>query len=604
MKKIIVILLSFLTGLTAFADTVSIEVARAAAEKILSASTRGGVKLTLVNESDISSTRAGGDPAYYIFNSSEGGFAMISACDAAHPVLAYSLEGSFSVDSSMPENLAEWLGAYRSQIEECRRNGEEATGEVKAEWDALLGGRKTAASTVVDLETPEWGQGAPFNGKCPKIGNEKTLVGCTAVAISEVMSYYNYPSSGTGTLPSYVTDENKITVPALTLGEEYRWNEMLASYKDVSYTSAQAEAVSTLCYHVAVLSQADFDLSGTGASLGDAVSALPGYMLYDRGMSRYSKSFLKAEEWRSLLTDELDAGRPILMSGTSSAGGAHAFVMDGYDSDGKFLMNWGWNGTSNGFYELSALGSYTLNQVAHIGIRPDVGGSFTTSLQMKSGLSNSGVQFNGITYIGGNIYKDSTFYVKVGRVFNFGDTLFRGYFNLALMSKTGTRKQWVLNSTGKLLSFKSNNSYCVWDTLPVKIAHSVTIEPGDCIQAFCKPEGTSEWKPVFYSLDEADGVCGKMPCFVGDYCSMEYDRDTKILTVNFFPSEWSYCSITDPSGTSLTKVKKYDKTNGILQIDTSTLAKGTYTLYLKFSGVKNNAGGKNYKQEASVKFTL
>lgn len=598
MKRISAILLSLLSAFTMSAETVPLELARSAAEKILSsASTRSGIKLTLVNSSDISSTRSGEEPAYYIFNSSAGGFAIISASDAAHPVLAYSPEGSFSIDPSMPESLSGWLAQYKSQIDECRRNGDQATAEVKNEWAALLKVNAAASTTVVDLKTPEWGQGDPFNRKCPKIGTDATLVGCTAVAIAEVMSYYGHPESGSGTLPSYITDETQITIPALPLGEKYKWGDMLPKYKGVSFTAAQADAVSTLCYHIAVMAQANFGVSATGASLDQSIPRLAEYMQYDKGTAKYAKSYLSGDEWKSMLKAEVDAGRPVLMSGTSSAGGSHAFILEGYDSADRFLMNWGWNGTSNGFYLLSALGSYTLSQVAHIGIRPDAGGARVSSLQMKGGSNTAGTKFAGIEYYKGNIYKDSTFYVRVGKISNNGDSTFKGYFNLAIVDKKGSVKQWRTTSGIGVLNVTSG--FYAWDSLSFTVGRNITIEQGDCIQAFYKVSGTSQWKPVYYSLDEADGVCGKMPCFVSDYCSMEFDKTTKILSVHFFPSEWSYCSIT-PSVT----VKTYDKAKGLLQFDTSRMEKGTYTLTLKFSGVTNTAGTKNYKQSATVKFTL
>lgn len=596
MKKILSIFLTILPAFALYGETVSPDVAKMAAEKVLSSSTRSGMKLTLVNASEVNSTRSAKEPAYYIFNSSEGGFAIIAASDAAHPVLAYSLEGSFSMDSSMPENLSEWLAEYRSQIEESRRSGGKATDEVKAEWEAILKVNAASSTTVVDLNTPEWGQGDPFNRKCPKVGKDATLVGCTAVAISEVMAHYGYPVSGTGNLPAYTTDGG-ISVPALELGEEYKWKDMLPKYKGVSFNAAQADAVSTLCYHIAVMAQANFGVSATGASLDQSIPRLAEYMQYDKGTAKYAKSYLSGDEWKSMLKAEVDAGRPVLMSGTSSAGGSHAFILEGYDSADRFLMNWGWNGTSNGFYLLSALGSYTLSQVAHIGIRPDAGGARVSSLQMKGGSNTVGTKFAGIEYYKGNIYKDSTFYVRVGKISNNGDSTFKGYFNLAIVDKKGSVKQWRTTSGIGVLNVTSG--FYAWDSLSFTVGRNITIEQGDCIQAFYKVSGTSQWKPVYYSLDEADGVCGKMPCFVSDYCSMEFDKDTKIFSVHFFPSEWSFCSIT-PSVT----VKTYDKAKGLLQFDTSKMDKGTYTLTLKFSGVTNTAGTKNYKQAATVKFTL
>ena len=52
---------------------------------------------------------------------------------------------------------------------------------------------------------------------------------------------------------------------------------------------------------------------------------------------------------------ELSAGRPILYTGVDPGAGGHAFVFDGIDADGKIHVNWGWDGTGNGFYDIADL---------------------------------------------------------------------------------------------------------------------------------------------------------------------------------------------------------------------------------------------------------
>ncbi len=45
--------------------------------------------------------------------------------------------------------------------------------------------------------------------------------------------------------------------------------------------------------------------------------------------------------------------RPVYYSGQSPDGG-HAFVCDGYHSDGTFHMNYGWEGYGNGWFDISS----------------------------------------------------------------------------------------------------------------------------------------------------------------------------------------------------------------------------------------------------------
>lgn len=86
-----------------------------------------------------------------------------------------------------------------------------------------------------------------------------------------------------------------------------------------------------------------------------------------------------------ILVDELQAGRPVLYEGFNNKAG-HAFLCDGYDGDGLFHFNWGWGGSSDGYYALSAMnpstqgiggsnGSYAFNQTMVCRIQPPVSSS-------------------------------------------------------------------------------------------------------------------------------------------------------------------------------------------------------------------------------------
>ena len=51
------------------------------------------------------------------------------------------------------------------------------------------------------------------------------------------------------------------------------------------------------------------------------------------------------------LMDNLDAGMPLYYASSGPDGG-HAYVVDGYDEDGLFHLNWGWAGFDNGWYAI------------------------------------------------------------------------------------------------------------------------------------------------------------------------------------------------------------------------------------------------------------
>lgn len=96
------------------------------------------------------------------------------------------------------------------------------------------------------------------------------------------------------------------------------------------------------------------------------------YFRYASGVQYKDKSSYSDANWLALIKGQLDIAYPVYYSGSGPAGG-HAWVVDGYQSD-SFHINWGWNGSYNGYYALSSLnpGGDTFNsgQAAVINIHP------------------------------------------------------------------------------------------------------------------------------------------------------------------------------------------------------------------------------------------
>jgi hypothetical protein len=57
--------------------------------------------------------------------------------------------------------------------------------------------------------------------------------------------------------------------------------------------------------------------------------------------------------WRNIMRTEVQAGRPVLLSGFGSGG--HAFNLDGWRDDDYFHLNWGWGGSFNGWFLINQL---------------------------------------------------------------------------------------------------------------------------------------------------------------------------------------------------------------------------------------------------------
>jgi hypothetical protein len=315
--------------------------------------------------------RSASDPTLYIYNiGNNQGFVIVSGDDATKTILGYADEGSFQTEG-MPENLAYWLNFYQQEIEAVRAASASAT--VTAEVSAIATGTTTVAPLLGGIK---WNQTNPYNLLCPldAYTNTHALAGCVAVAMGQIMKYYNWPVKGTGT-HSYTdatygyqyVDMSKTT---------YDWGNMLNSYVSGN-TGKQDSAVATLIYQCGVAVDMAYSLTGSSSSISKAAEVFVNHFGYDSDIQKYDRLYYSNDEWNALMKHELDNARPVNYYANSDAGG-HSFVCDGYDSNNLYHINWGWGGSSNGYFELSSLASN----------HPDVVGAAPEFCYFQSILAN------------------------------------------------------------------------------------------------------------------------------------------------------------------------------------------------------------------------
>ena len=562
------------------AEDISLGKARAAAEMFFAqcgVGTRGGSSLTLLGtDLTLEPTRSGQAPAWYVFNRAEGGFVVISGLDAAMPVLGYSFEHEFGPLDEMPENVASWMEAYSDEINERRVSGKAATSEELARWrDALTMTRATVLPEAIDLQTANWNQGAPYNRKCPYSSskNKRTLTGCTATAISEVMYYYKHPAHGTGTLSSYTA--NGFTVPAMKLDTiPFKWDKMRSSYKSGSYTDEEADAVATLMYVVASMLGSSFGTSGTSAVL--YASRLTRYMDYDSCVVRYSRSYNTASSWKTMLKGYIGAGHPCLFRGTSASGNGHAFVIDGYDANDRFLINFGWGGSSNGYYQIDAFGSYRSSQVVYH-VRPDEGGSPTPGLRLTYGTKSS-IYYSGITHKAGKVATGSNFSVIFSIVNNYGYYSFSGLLNFAHTDKSGNIK-CMLRSSDVTISSLASGDDIVWGS-PLTLKTTEPIEKGDKVVALYRKNTSDSWHKFNYHNSRY--LFPEMALNIRDYTTVDYDATSSVFTFKTYSgTTWRLLNSSDEQVASGTA------SGGTFTIKRKSYPAGTYKLVLDHYSVQS-----------------
>jgi hypothetical protein len=302
-----------------------------------------------------------GDPYFYIFNfKSPGGFVVVSAERNEHPILAYSDKGVFE-SRNAPYGIVSWMERTKENINYIRQGKFNTQKQASVEWSFAgkeyqvqglqriapiePGCQEYSQSTVIGpLLTTEWGQGCGYNDLCPtntsglRCGHFPT--GCVATAMAQVMRYWQTP------------------------GGTYNWAFMPSTFADNEVARVMRDAGSAV--------NMNYGNDGSGAWHQD----IPPAMLNVFGFASAQNISYGSSSYMTVQS-EISARRPVILSGYNVRNSSwfgfvveyaegHEWVCDGYNqtdyywcnSDGTqggagylyFHMNWGWDGTSNGWY--------------------------------------------------------------------------------------------------------------------------------------------------------------------------------------------------------------------------------------------------------------
>ena len=423
-------------------------------------------------------TTASPSDAYYVFNNDAGGFVIIAGDDAVTPVLGYTSTGSFDAEN-LPDGLKDLLKSYERQI-------------------AALGDNYVANQTATRaaftgenlLKTAEWNQMAPFNKYTPN----NYVTGCVATAGAIVMKHHGYPAKGTG---SHSYTWNGKTLSA-NFEHTYDWASMPAKYDGTN--DAAFDGVARLMSDLGVAVEMQYAKNGSGAYIGDMISALQKYFGYSKISHQMSIEAGSAEEWNEKLRGEIDANRPVLYAAFDSIGGGHAFVIDGYKDD-SFSVNWGWGGLCNGFYHIGALNPqneegkpvasrYNVGQMAVFGMEPSDGKEKISDMRFTKMTDYLQEMNMNVT----DVKKGQKCIVFSVPIKNEGKQNFDGVLAMALMNAKGEIREIISSSTKTIKDF--GRGY-IYPKLVFTVLSTVDAEPGDYLAVVAKRNGSEEYMELY-----------------------------------------------------------------------------------------------------------
>ena len=268
----------------------------------------------------------------YVFNvEANEGFVIVSGDDRTQSILGYAYTGEINM-GQMPCNM-KWLLSYYDT----------AIGQL---GDDFAQSASTTLSSATYAEIPaivgtQWGQGDPYNAQCPQHEGERCITGCVATAMAQIMNHNRWPQSQTTEIPAYTTNTLHISMPALP-AKQFNWDNMTAA------------GIAELMLYCGQAVKMDYTTAASGAMSGDVPKAMKSIFGYSTAASLASRASYTDEQWVDMIYKELQEGYPVLYFGQSATDGGHAFIVDGY-ADGKYHINWGWNGYCDGFFTLDNL---------------------------------------------------------------------------------------------------------------------------------------------------------------------------------------------------------------------------------------------------------
>jgi hypothetical protein len=357
------------------ASTIDIETARSVAKSQIDLAGKGK-EVTLKNITAIGDSNL---VCFYAVDLNPAGYIIVTADDNLPPVIAYSFQDNLDSEGKfiaiLKNDIAKRLAGIHllsSETIDKRRLQWESLGDSSYNTMRLFQQWPPEGTTPTGgwLET-NWTQNPPYNQMCPidPVTGSRSYAGCPATAMAQILNYHrttnnthfddsdDYYHNYAGRTFWIDDDFDQHGFPAY-----HKLNEFLdtvnAHFQHNIPPSNQDKAAITFACGVAATQVYTSEGSGTFG----VIQAFEAYerfgcntieLLFDGDTSLYTRL-------ADNIKDSLPAHLAIVDEAWSTG---HNVVVDGYNTDNYFHVNFGWGGSNNGWYLLPEQMPYNLTVV-------------------------------------------------------------------------------------------------------------------------------------------------------------------------------------------------------------------------------------------------
>jgi len=305
----------------------------------------------------------------YVFNLNPDGYIVVTLYKTLPPVLAYSFTSSFSKSGTILFDLIRKDTikrlTYLSEIPELIIEENKAMWNLYLEFDPLITDstilqwpEKGATISGGWLET-EWHQNSPFNNFCPMDleNSKRSVAGCSAVAMAQILNYHqttnnilfndgdDYHHSWNN---NYWIDDDYETYDFPSYPQLNTYLEtLILRYQNQETLTDKDKAALTFACGVAAKQVYSSTISGT-FGVDQAYDAYKRFSFYDCELLTDDDP-----DVYDRVKDNIKNGLPVHLAVVNEDWTAgHNLVIDGYNDDGFYHLNFGWGGKSDGWYKL------------------------------------------------------------------------------------------------------------------------------------------------------------------------------------------------------------------------------------------------------------
>ena len=454
MKKIFfsILLMLLLIGLTA--KPLSDQQLNSAVNNFVTSQSKS---FTISENITISTSR---ENAIVVYNLKPEGFVVLSTDDIMQPVLAYSFTNSLELKTRSENPLFEIFSEDTDlRMEYYARDTRLAAANTIA-WNELLSGEirdgrpeqqwPAAGTTSTDgwVET-RWTQSGVYNDMCPlDNSNERSVVGCVATAMAMIMDFHKYIGAPNfNNSDSFTSYGEGMQIDGDAEERDFPTFEELNEYL-ISVSSNYANGLPLSSTDLAALNFAAgvsvemmWSSDGSGAYTQQAAGALLNKFDYDSASAIENNG----PNFYNILSQNMQNMQPAEISiYTSGWQNGHAIIVDGYNTDDYYHLNFGWGTSNNTCWYLLPEGMPSNYSIISAAVANIEGGALPISISGSVTLDGATAENTHIILEGSNTFE--TIVNDPTGNFDF-DIILSGDYSVTAIKDNGAYYKFIENVT-------------------------------------------------------------------------------------------------------------------------------------------------------------